>query len=98
MTSERMSSDHEIVIARNAVRAIPGLVPFLKRELEAEIIDKKTSQLIETKVIAIDISGAFRDCEAITTNLGPRTIVRASLETKPVPGGIMTTYYKVWVK
>ncbi len=66
--------------------------------MEAEIIDLNTGKLIETKVIGRDMPGDIRDGEAITTKLGPRTVVRVSMETKPVHAGFLTTCYKVWVK
>lgn len=66
--------------------------------MEAEIIVLETNQLIETKVIGRDIPGDIRDGEAIKTMLGPRTVVKASTDTKPIPGGFITTVLKVWVK
>ena len=66
--------------------------------MEAEIIDIMTNEIIETKVIGRAIHGDIRDGEAITTILGPRTVVKATMVTMPIHGGFITTILKVWVK
>jgi len=66
--------------------------------MEVEIVDFETNHLIEIKVVGRDIPGDIRDGEAIITRLGPRTVVKASTYTKPVPEGFITPILKVWVK